>query len=98
MTFMMYAKRFLALITLVFAAGCAADDPAEIYFNQVGHLPAQPKFALISGASDWLFAFVATPTADRVHGGRLAEERFGDLSATHTGLADTSSIPEPGSY
>lgn len=95
---MMYAKRFLALIALVFAAGCAADDPAEIYINQVGHLPAQPKFAMISGASDSLFAVVDTATGDTVHSGRLAEEAFWDLSGTHTRLADISCITEPGDY
>src|SRR5690625_7764400 len=92
MTFMMYAKRFLALIALVFAAGCAADDPAEIYINQVGHLPAQPKFAMISGASDSLFAVVDTATGDTVHSGRLAEEALWDLSGTRTRLADFTCI------
>src|SRR5690625_3374676 len=98
MTFMMYAKRFLALIALVFAAGCAADDPAQNYINQLGHLPTQPKFAMTSGPSDSLFADIETSTGDRVHSGRLAEEAYYDLSDTHTHLADISCITEPGDY
>ena len=103
------AKRFLTVVTvlmltmmtlavMMLAAGCAAQEPGRVFINQVGHLPAQQKYAAVAGVADSLFAVVDTATGDTVHTDRLSDEQFWSLAGSNTRLADISCITSPGSY